>query len=624
MSDSYHPQPWLSPSPGGIQRPMGVRTNINLPHDANQADTAALTQIAHGIVQANAQNISRFVANNRQQHALNQQPYAEKVIRHDGLDARWRINHGHEKLELEVYPLGRRGASTNTSDTNLDGYLVWVHVDPYWPNPQPNNTSGSPTPYIVAMNGYILETAFAITGKCIGYPVLIGKTALLCSSYVGDVENNNPIVNDPKFKQPIPVAPPTGWGSYKAGAAPDGIAQSAIQKTFGYWLFDWENPHNPFQYLQYFNTWHNWRGFWNAQLSVAVGDPVFSKGIYFASSQKDKSPFNPRGKNSFGVTAACQFAEEVPIFNMFYGEFYDRGKYRGAAQSWHIGRSPGRTIAIPDSPLLFATAGYVYDYSGNDGGGIDFDLTPSVTAKGSAGDDNIIDIHGGVVVGGGAGGAGLNADQLASVDDWIAKVIQVNQQNDTQDSALINQRLDAFNAKWATPQNKTLLNEAYNVQASLSAMSDANGNYAPVTYGADGPVTVVYGTSTFYGPTQKYWFEWDNQFTGLLMPTYPLHYGLYLPGAGGANFYTNNPPTLAKGQTLANGGQAMTYQEFYTWATNYVKTDAVQQQQTEYDQIYANLPQPVYPAFPTLPGGDISKFTYSRITISGNSWSYTQ
>ena len=84
---------------------------------------------------------------------------------------------------------------------------------------------------------------------------------------------------------------------------------AAIQKTFGYWLFDWGSPHNPFRYLNYLGTWRNWSNFWVDQSLNSPGDPVLSKGIYFASSQPGKSPLNPRGQNNMSVLFLGQFVD---------------------------------------------------------------------------------------------------------------------------------------------------------------------------------------------------------------------------------------------------------------------------------------------------------------------------
>ena len=619
--NTFVPQPWLSPRGDGPKRPLSMHINVNLPSDANQFDTAILMRFAQEIVEHYSAQLDRFIANNRQQQALSFSTFSEKFFKGDKLSARWRFNWGDETLEIEVYPAGGQEEGASTVDTNLDGYLCWIHLDPGWPDLNPyTNVSHAPGPFILAMNGYVIEQSFAITGPCIGYPILFGKTALLCSSYVGDVEKKNPLLSE-SFKLPNLVIPPGGWGKYSNGASPTGVPQIPIQKTLGYWIFDWDNPHNPFQYLRSPGfEWQNWNSFLPSRGLVGVGDPVLSKGMYFASSQPDKSPLNPKGMNSFGVTSLSQFQEQVPAGDFIYGEFYSRGKYRKAVQSWKVPIKSQRAVRVNDSPLMFGAGSFVYDYSGNNGGGLTFNLSPAATDHGNPSDDNILDIHGGISLDAtGQAEVGFNDDQYAAFSAWQDDCITANQAAQVQDTQIINVRLDAYNAKWGTDANKKLLNEAQNVRTTLSAMTDALGNLIRT----DAPITVTDDAGNVYnGPTQKYWFAWDLP-SGAIMAQFPLYYGIY-GIVTGPIFFENPTPPLASGHTFANTGDPMTYAAFYAWATVYTKTDAIAQQSADYSAIYTGLPQPVYPPFPALAGGSIDSFDHSNIAISNGSWSYEQ
>jgi len=240
MSNAYNPLPWQSPSPGGVQRPMSVQSNVQLPGDASQQDVGLLMQVAQGIVASNASGVDRFVANQRQQQALNGQGYRDVSIKLDGMTARWRINHGVERLDLEVYPFGGGEQRAQTSDTDLDGYICWVHFGPADLLPYTGQVADGP--YNIILNGYLIEQNYMPTKNTGGYPILFGKTAFLEPSYVGDQEGLQ--IEGPTLKAQK-VLPPQGWGTYLAGNSPTGRTQKAYPKTFGYWLLDWLNVLNP-------------------------------------------------------------------------------------------------------------------------------------------------------------------------------------------------------------------------------------------------------------------------------------------------------------------------------------------------------------------------------------------
>jgi hypothetical protein len=609
--------PWQVPPPDGIQRPTTVQVNTLLPSDASQADAAVLQRAAGQIVDQHSSALHRFIANGRRDHSLSGRSYSHHHVEMDGLKAHLTQNGTQEKLRMNVTPHGGGGYSASTTDTNLDGYLCWVHVDPNWPDLA--HVAGSPGaiapsapgPFLLAMNGYIIEPTFEITGPCIGYPILFGKTALLCSSYVGDVEKKNPLIGDPSFTPPNIVVPPNGWGNYTQITEIDGTVLPKIIRTLGYWIFDWENEHNLFQYLYLNLVPSNWKSPWRST-NTPVGNPVLSRGVYFASSAQGKSPLNPRGQNSIAAICTSQFAPEVEIYNLMYGEFYSRGRYRIASQSWTVPAQAGRVVAMNDSPLMFSGSNYVYDYSGDDGINFDFSLKASDTDVG----DPAVPI---LNANGDGSSSALNTAQQAAYDGWVAKIKQINVDNYAAYLKQVSTKTDAYNAKWQLASNLKLINEAENVEQFLAVISDAEGN---LIY-KDGPFVVYDDAGTpFYGPTQEYWFFWDEEYNGAQMPTQALWGGYYAANTNSGVFFQATMTTPGPGNTTANNNTPMTYKQFYTWATNYAKTDALKQRSADYQAIYAFTP-PDYPPFPNV-SGNLDVFAHSYIEISGNSWSYNQ
>lgn len=258
-----------------------------------------------------------------------------------------------------------------------------------------------------------------------------------------------------------------------------------------------------------------------------------------------------------------------------------------------------------------------------DSASITFDLDPGSTSQGASQTTAIIGPHD--APWDNASGddlSGLSDDQINTINAWTQENQAAMSVYTQSIQSEVDQGIQAWQQEWATPQNMKLLNEAQNVRHTLSFISDANGDLLP---NLDAPVQTNDGATIYYGPTQEYWFVWDAPFGVALMPADPVYFMLYSPGTGSAQVFKNSPPTLAEGQTLANGGQPMTYQAFYNWAESYILTDAVEQQQSDYNKIFSSLPAPPKPTPLSTGGGDdITEFEYSAITISGTSWEYDQ
>lgn len=621
--------------PDAMRVPMTVQTDILIPADANGADQGALMKVADGIIQSNGDAIDRFVAGARQQVHLSGRGYMDDDIHLDGMHARYRWNHGQEKLDFEVTPYGGEPRPGQSSETNLDGYVVWVVGEPNYPDPDHSGAPGYPGPYNILFNGYLIEQDFQPLGPCGGYPILFGRTALLCQSYVGDVEKLDPLLQESNIIKPNAVIPPNGWGNYKPGTAPDGSGLDKIQKTLGYWLFDWTNTHNPGNYPPFgFN--HSRTQTWKALMEVTGRSPTpqFSKGMYFKAS--DNSPLKPRGKNGMAVLLSpiSPGGQEVKMLSIILGEFYDRGKYRVVSRSWTKG---GGNISVNDSPLIFAAGGVSGGFFS--GTGMGFDLTPSITKKPRASDDignpqttPQSDMWPAYATNDSA----FTPDEQAQIDAWSHQVQALN----AAWSNKISIQIAAWEQKWSQDPFKKQLTEAHAVRQFMTNVTDANGKFTMPTIfnstqdptGQD-RVTLVYttGTSTTllyeFFPTQQYRWSWNTDLVSM-KPAFP-RYGLtgnlpsnvaLVDNTGAVNDPINNLPSF--GGSLANDGTFMTIKEAFDYATTYILNDAVVQQNAEYNAILATKP-PGTPPFPTF-GLDINKFHFSNITISGDSWSYQQ
>ena len=329
------------------------------------------------------------------------------------------VNQGVEKLAIDVYPAKPAGGGSVVTDTNLDGYVLWVHADPGYPD-RINGTTNFPSPYQIFFNGYLITDSFAITGPLMGYPILFGKTALLCQSYVGDVEKKNPLITEQSLKKPNIVSPPHGWGGYSAGIGPDGTTpQPVIPKTLGYWIFDFLNAHNPGSYVPFGNN-----NFDQLANLLYFSTPLaMTEGLYFKNSQPGKSPLVSRGKNGFSafIAPSVKAVQEIEIIDVFVAEFYDRGKYRTASQSWTYTAQSNRSVRVNDSPLIYGVGN---EGTGSSGGGMTFDLTPSYTSKGPNGDDSLLGPHSGLYFGSDEL-LGLNDDQIPIIKSWEDDCISI-------------------------------------------------------------------------------------------------------------------------------------------------------------------------------------------------------
>jgi hypothetical protein len=403
----HKPDPWQVETSDGVQRPTSVQMTTHLPSDASQDDKAALMQNANDIVNANANGLHRFVNNARQQQSLSGRNQSQAQFQADQMKARWLFNNGLEKLMMDVYPTREGGSKSNTSEKNLDGYIVWIHGQPGFPDTGPDGLIDC-GPFMLVMNGYVIEPTiqprnyFGNT-NAMYYALLFGKTALLSNSYVGDFEQRNPLLKL-DLKKPNRLVPNVS-GVVEAGVECDGTSQKRHAEMLGYWIFDWSNVLNPakfisvitldtnsqpirpglgYQWNQVSTQYQQGWAFGLSGTTAALGDPTFAKGIYFPDidAKGDKSPLLASGKNTIGTLPSAgspKFGTFVPTVDVFVAEFYDRGKYSTLVQSWTIPAQANRSIAATNKPVLFAKLDYQNGYSTGNGSNVQISLDPQDT-----------------------------------------------------------------------------------------------------------------------------------------------------------------------------------------------------------------------------------------------------
>ena len=376
MSDPYNPTPWLVPPPDGVQRPLSINRQTVLPPDASNSDAGVLMTVADEIVSGNSNMIDRFVNNARQAHSQSGRNYSHATRDLDGVRLRHSINNGLERLDMVVSPFGGSSQSNHQTDTNLDGYIVWVSSQ----YQLTINGVAQPIPSVrILMNGYLIEEAFTPETHSGGYVFAFGKTALVLPSLAQSLTDANPLIADPDYAKPSSVLPSPGWGT-NTGDALDNTALDKQPRKLGYWLFDWTNPYNPGQYVNVTNSygappvyqaWQSGTGW-----EFPLGQLQLTKGIYFPDTTK--SILLPRGQNGIACIPSSN-PDNTGIVDVFFGEFFDRGKYRVVKKSWTLTAKPGSTISVNDYPnrylgsTLFTSYGYT-------GAGVMMDLSAKFSA----------------------------------------------------------------------------------------------------------------------------------------------------------------------------------------------------------------------------------------------------
>lgn len=594
--------------------------------DANSREQVAAK--ADQIIREHWGDISQFILGQRQMGMVLPASYKRKDYVRLSLEYQRLSN--QETIVLTAYPETLNpNPTTLDMEVNFDGYFMWAHCEA-----NPFSTDGAiingsdfvPGPFDVFFNEYLLEEKFAPARPFGGYLLLFGKTALLCESLQDRDHKNTILENAPSRERPRLVTPPPGWGKYNAGVTAAGVVQPEIDRILGYWMFDFQNPCNPCLSLVDSISPNNTVA-WNDRAGPnGRGNPNITKGLWFEDPLK--SILDPRGANNtfyFGLSPGGK-SGEVPLIGACFSEFYDRSSGRNVQQSWSKDYDGRRFITVNDRPLRWGSG---YQGSGFFGGsGVTVDLTPNKA------DNKALGAHDGVDGTFGNGGTGgleqfLSPEDLAKYNLWKQQIVDMSKAY----SDAIQGYIDAWTAKWAQPENHKLLNQARNVEAWLQTVQNANGERIPGAGGTTGDPTgqdrVGAPGADFvyvYGPVQVYWWDWNNTYMGVNpLPKIAEYWFAYYSIVQGRVIFdhgTGDPPDpAAYGGSFPSVGMPASVDQMYSWAVDWVKTDALKQQQAEYAQIFTDHPPPVYPDRPKL-GKDYRQFSYRAITGADGVFSY--
>ena len=616
MSDSYNPKPWQTQNPSSAPTPMRVQVNVKLPADVSHSDKIVLMDVAHSIVNGNSAQIDRFVANNRQQVSSSGMSYYKRSMSGQGMDAHYISNSGDETLRMNVYPAGGGRDTSTTSETNPDGYICWVHGEGLGPVEDLIGAGGipqKPSPWTIILNGYQIDKNFypkLNETHCSFYPILFGRTAMLCGSQQ-DKTHKNTLLQNRQLKPPNVVVPAQGWGFYPDGSAPDGTDQSKDPRYLGYWLFDWENALNPWQYVKNLTNdpgfWTNWEGGFTGFPGAYIGIPKGSRGCYFRDT--NKSPLKPQGQNKISVLDATPAGPQIVTlgYDLFFGEFYDRGKFRTVTQSWTQNAPPRWTININDSPLIYGAAFYHRGYASS-GGGMQFDLSSQTTKAGPTGSyqDALMGPHDKIYTSlvmrpdqpqdkpdplFQYNVWGLSDDQVNTLTTWL------NQHNGSANAGILAQ-IATLDNQITTGSQQVVLLEAVNAYVYAAGVND--------------PVNVI-------PPVMLALVQQAHKDTLKVYPT------LVDPSAY-ANTITTLNGLIAQYNTNNLENFHTDYVALHTTLDDSISAldDTITQEKNQVAQLDDQL-TPVTPPtdFPDL-GDSISEFTHSYITINGTDWSYEQ
>lgn len=369
-----------SPWPNQLQLPIQTRQTIDASQDwfDNTQDAAS---VANGIVDYYSSSVGNFVDTQRRDYGAGIVSVHSKFLNLPGLTLQYENQHGQERLTMTAYPESAPTGATGV-EVNNDGYIFWAHADPRYPDLVDNKPTFQ-TPYDIFLNGYLVYSGFKITGIAQGFVIMFGKTALRCHSVIEyDQSSTNPfkdgqfgtnqiwgpnggLVNDlaPPFQPPV-----------KGTQTPDNLDVPAHPNEFLYSLFDWGNNNNPGALMTegFIGSVPSY-GRWMGQGGIGQA-PTIMNGVQFAFPEK--SPLNLKGQNYLTIMLkAGAIGEENLVVDSVVVEFYDRGTFSGASQTWSY-TSGGRSVryTLNDKPLLWCAS--LYASKGSQNMSMGFDLTP--------------------------------------------------------------------------------------------------------------------------------------------------------------------------------------------------------------------------------------------------------
>lgn len=323
-------------------------------------------------------------------------------------------------LTITVYPENTTSKTKpQVEDPNLDGYIVWVHDQPGFPD-EINYSPAVAGPYDIYINDYLVVKDYQPTSQCEAVVIMFGPTALRCFSLQDPQTQGDPELNPLASKQNGGLAQrviPTLQPPLPDDVAYDGTPLPKHNDLFGYYLFNWEDIRNPALMVQIGNgVVQRWDA-WHQLNNFPIAKPRITQGVHFASALK--SPLNAKGSNAISVTLSPGAANpELLTLDVLYAEFYDRNKGRIVQQSWTYATDATNSfyIGITDKPRQYGT-----QFNGVFGGQLNLGVDLTSVKNPVASETNALVAPTGYLKGSSAV-TGISAAQQAALAAYLAAI----------------------------------------------------------------------------------------------------------------------------------------------------------------------------------------------------------
>lgn len=647
------------PWPNNLQLPIQTRRIIDA--SQNFFDTTVNPDAAGDqVVNYYSASIGNFVATQRRDYASGINQQQNRFFTLPGLAMRYENNQGMERLTLVAQPESFVSGGNQVLDTNLDGYIVWVHSEVGYPN----LINFEPTiggPYDIFLNGYKIYEGFKITQENSAFVIMFGLTALRCHSLE---DKTNPLLTNTSYG-------PTALGNASvndiipprkdiaASNAPDGAVVPRHKDEPLYPIFNWNDALNPCTLISTGGTGSYTR--WEIFIGSSA-TPQVTNGVHFKDPMK--SPLVKDGPNF--ITVLLQpgaSAPELLSISIIFAEFYDRKTTDVVQQSWNYNSIPGQAIIANDKPLYFGcvevNGGSFLSLSTG------FDLTKGAT---NSQDDCLLSGLDDALTGESASLVGLTATQQAAITAYTAEVRAIFAAFNASQAPIIAALTTEVEAAFALYLNayKLALVGRYlaaDTKRYETYFPDYDQYYDPtpdipdsvIKYAnpvQDDPTNLVTevtevssgGVNTFsivYGPQQGYYLDLTvpfnaligtllNPYVTMVQPEYITvpgsEYGSTTGGTGGL------PTTIIQGQSYE---QDTTY-SFLSSPANYigpaqpsvllelidayVSTNAPPYNIALMELEAATIATPTLPPIPPDAGMSIDPFVWRTVDVTGDDW----
>lgn len=393
--NQFRPQKGPEAYPDTTQQPTsGIRATIDASLNWYAQNATAAQLVGEIIVDFYSANMSQFINTCRHNYSLSTAEQDRRQLALPGFELDWSMNQGIEHIDVVVHPESFNHQNLLPKvDLNYDGYIVWLHDEPYFPNIIDNKPT-SAGPYDIYVNGVQVLQGFKPTIQFGGAVIMFGQTALRCQSLCDaddGLSSNNPLfqkINGGLVNRDLPPLTP----DIAVMTAPDGLTLSSHKDLPGYFVFEWNQTINQATLVTE-NDGISYIRF--SSFDSTAGTPQLQKGIQFFNSSK--SPLVPNGPNFVTVIPSPAAAiPEILMIDILYAEFFKRDKIRVVSQSANLDPDPQNdlNIATLDTPYAFCAS---FPGTGTFGVSMGFDLTPKVY---DSADDNFVDWNGGPTYGG--------------------------------------------------------------------------------------------------------------------------------------------------------------------------------------------------------------------------------